>query len=99
MICCVCTTGRSKQDPQASPLSPGCSHANFTVGEGSVYRFRLISNALIALSTLCFEGHNVTVIALDATPIEPVSFGECVDINSGQRCPPVKKKFSIYKLL
>ena len=50
-----------------------------------MYRFRLIANTLIAIMTVCFEGHNVTVIAADATPTEPISFGECVDLNSGQR--------------
>lgn len=50
-----------------------------------MYRFRLISNSMIAFSTLCFEGHNVTIIAADATPTEPISYGECVDVSSGQR--------------
>ena len=28
----------------------------------------------------------MTIIAGDATPTDPISFGPCVDINSGQRC-------------
>lgn len=72
--------------PQATPFNPGCGHANFTVEEGATYRFRLVANTLVAFMTVCFEGHNVTVIETDATPVEPVSFGECVDVASGQRC-------------
>jgi FtsP/CotA-like multicopper oxidase with cupredoxin domain len=35
--------------------------------------------------TVCFGGHDVTVTAADARPVAPVGFGECVDLNLGQR--------------
>lgn len=35
--------------------------------------------------TVCFEKHNVQVVALDAAPVAPKTFYQCVDINSGQR--------------
>ena len=87
------------QQPEASPSNPGCQHANVTVTEGNVYRFRLVSNALLALMSVCFEGHNVTIIAADATPTEPISFGECVDINSGQRHAHLLFRTRPYKVL
>lgn len=52
---------------------------------GQTYRFRIINGGSLLYQTVCFEGHNVTVIAADATPTEPISFGPCVDVNSGQR--------------
>lgn len=46
--------------------------------------------------TLCFEAHDVTIVALDAVPIEPVRASAinparpgCIDINAGQRCEGV----------
>jgi hypothetical protein len=36
--------------------------------------------------TVCFEKHNVTVVAADAMPITPQTFSQCVDVNAGQRC-------------
>ncbi|KAK9792751.1 hypothetical protein WJX73_006180 [Symbiochloris irregularis] len=77
--------GRSVQQPEADPNNPGCSHTNFTVEEGGVYRFRIVANTLEAIQTICFEKHNITLIAVDAVPTEPISFGECMDVNSGQR--------------
>lgn len=73
------------QQPWASGDNPGCTHANFTVQPGSTNRFRLISSTIEAYVSVCFEGHNVTLIEADATPIDPVSFGPCVDLFSGQR--------------
>ena len=78
--------GKSVQQPWASPGNPGCSHENITVTAGKTYRVRIINGGSLLYQTVCFEGHNVTIIAGDATPTEPISFGPCVDINSGQRC-------------
>ena len=83
--CVWCSSGRSKQLPWAQPSNPGCTHANVTVEAGKTYRLRLISAVTLVYLTVCFEGHNVTLIAADASPIDPISFGSCVDINSGQR--------------
>jgi L-ascorbate oxidase len=46
---------------------------------------RLINAATLVYMTVCFEKHTVTVVALDAAPVEPKEFYECVDVNSGQR--------------
>ncbi len=81
--------GRSKQIPWAQPSNPGCTHANVTVEAGKTYRLRLIAATTLVYTTVCFEGHNVTLIAADAYPIDPISFGSCVDVNSGQRCVSV----------
>lgn len=78
--------GRSKQLPWAQPSNPGCTHANVTVDAGKTYRLRLIGASTLVYLTVCFEGHNVTLVAADASPIDPISFGPCVDLNSGQRC-------------
>ena len=80
-----CHAGRSVQQPWASSNNPGCGHTNVTVTQGSTTRLRLISSAILAYMTVCFESHNVTLIAADAIPVQPISFGNCVDIASGQR--------------
>ena len=80
----VCA-GKSVQQPWAAPSSPGCSHDNITVMPGKTYRFRIINAGSLVYQTVCFEGHNVTIVAADAIPTDPVSFGPCVDVNSGQR--------------
>lgn len=41
-----------------------------------------------APQTVCFEGHDVTIVAADAVPVEPIAaskFNGCIDVNSGQR--------------
>ncbi|KAL3136665.1 hypothetical protein ABBQ38_005906 [Trebouxia sp. C0009 RCD-2024] len=81
----IIAAGKSKQQPWATPSNPGCTHENISVVPGQTYRFRIINGGSLLYQTVCFEGHNVTVIAADATPTEPISFGPCVDVNSGQR--------------
>ncbi|PNW88481.1 hypothetical protein CHLRE_01g031500v5 [Chlamydomonas reinhardtii] len=76
--------GRSAQQPWASNNNPGCTHTQVTVQPGKTYRLRLVNAALLVYMTVCFEGHNVTLIAADAVPVAPVST-QCVDVNSGQR--------------
>ena len=62
----------------------GCTHEAFTVEQGKTYRFRLISNTDLMYTTVCFEGHNVTVFAADGFPIDPF-VSPCIDVNSAQR--------------
>ncbi len=41
-----------------------------------------------ALQTLCIEGHDMTIVAADGVPIQPIKASKltgCLDINSGQR--------------
>jgi FtsP/CotA-like multicopper oxidase with cupredoxin domain len=45
----------------------------------------LLSTPPQIYTTICFMGHNVTVVEADARPIAPATFRECVDVNSGQR--------------
>ncbi|PSC72452.1 DNA-directed RNA polymerase III subunit RPC5 [Micractinium conductrix] len=84
--------GASAVQPWMSAASLGCAHENFTVEAGKTYLFRVASVAQLAYQTICFEGHDVTLVAADAVPIEPIAAAQlnasrpgCVDINSGQR--------------
>jgi hypothetical protein len=54
------------------------------VEAGKTYRFRIINAASLTYQTVCFGGHNVTVIEADARPLQPFS-AQCVDVNVGQR--------------
>jgi FtsP/CotA-like multicopper oxidase with cupredoxin domain len=69
--------GNSKCSSQQRP--------EITVKPGSTTRVRLVNAATLVYMTVCFEKHNVTVVALDAAPVEPKTFSECVDVNTGQR--------------
>lgn len=78
-------------EPAACDVSIGASKCSsqqrpqITVKPGSTTRVRLVNAATLVYMTVCFEKHSVTVVALDAAPVEPKTFSECVDINSGQR--------------
>ncbi|KAF6252743.1 Cupredoxin [Scenedesmus sp. NREL 46B-D3] len=56
-----------------------------TAKPGQTQRLRLINAATLVYMTVCIQGHTLTVVALDAAPVEPQDFFECVDINTGQR--------------
>lgn len=48
-----------------------------------------MAHPLPLAQTVCFEGHDVTIVAADAVPVEPIkasALNGCIDINSGQRC-------------
>lgn len=45
----------------------------------------MINAGSLAYLSVCFSGHNVTVVAADAYPVSPFT-ASCVDINLGQRC-------------
>ncbi|KAL4428183.1 hypothetical protein ABPG75_002272 [Micractinium tetrahymenae] len=80
--------GRSAQQTWASAVNPGCAHENVTVEAGKTYLFRIINSASLPYQTVCFEGHDVTIVAADAVPVKPIAaskFKGCIDINSGQR--------------
>ena len=55
-----------------------------TVEAGKTYRIRMINAGSLVFYTVCFAGHNVTIIAADSFPVTPLSVS-CVDINLGQR--------------
>ena len=48
-------------------------------------RIRFIGAGSLVYQTICFEGHNITLIEEDARAVEPLPLGECVDVNLGQR--------------
>ena len=51
---------------------------------GKTYLLRIINAASLAYQSVCFEGHDLTIVAADAYPVQPVNV-TCLDINSGQR--------------
>ena len=55
-----------------------------TVEAGKTYRIRMINAGSLLFYTVCFDKHNVTIIAADAYPVNDLSV-PCVDINLGQR--------------
>ena len=62
----------------------GCRRYNMTVEAGKTYRIRMINAGSLVFYTVCFAGHNVTIIAADSFPVTPLPVS-CVDINLGQR--------------
>ncbi len=63
----------------------GCGHKVFEVEPGGKsYFFRLVNAAMATYVTVCFEGHNVTMVTGDAVPTEPKDY-PCIDLNMGQR--------------
>lgn len=65
---------------------PACStRYSIQVMPNTVYRIRLIGAGSLTYQIVCFEGHNVTLVATDARPVDPLEVGECVDVNLGQR--------------
>jgi FtsP/CotA-like multicopper oxidase with cupredoxin domain len=56
-----------------------------TAKVGKTQRLRLINAGTLVYMTVCIQAHTLTVVALDAAPVEPRDFFECVDINTGQR--------------
>jgi FtsP/CotA-like multicopper oxidase with cupredoxin domain len=56
-----------------------------TAKAGKTQRLRLINAGTLVYMTVCIQAHTLTVVALDAAPVEPRDFFECVDINTGQR--------------
>lgn len=57
----------------------------FTIDSGRRYRFRLISNGLLYCPKhISIDDHNLTVIATDGTPIEPIEVESLIMYN-GER--------------
>ena len=50
-----------------------------------VYRVRLVGAGSLLYQIVCFEGHNVTLVAVDSRPVDPLEIGECVNVNLGNR--------------
>ena len=45
----------------------------------------MADRAVAVRQTLCFQGHNLTIVAADGYPTKPLMVS-CLDINLGQRC-------------
>jgi hypothetical protein len=69
----------------AIAADPKCTREEIVIAPNATTTFRIINAATLVYTTVCFGGHNVTVVASDARATEPVTFKECVDVNSGQR--------------
>lgn len=65
-------------------MPAGCSHYNLTVESGKRYRLRLINGGSLALQTFYVTGHDLTIVAADAIPTDPIQVSS-VDLNVGQR--------------
>eukprot|EP00884_Botryococcus_braunii_P020031 jgi/Botrbrau1/6711/Bobra.0324s0002.1 len=76
--------GRSSMMPWASFENPGCTHWNTTVEQGKTYRIRITNVASLGYVTVVFQGHNVTLVAADGTPMEPTEVSQ-IDVNNGMR--------------
>jgi L-ascorbate oxidase len=77
MCVCVAAVGNSACRNLKRP--------ELVVDQGKTTRLRLVNAATLVYMTVCFENHKVTVIALDAAPVEPKEFDQCIDVNTGQR--------------
>lgn len=80
-----CVLGKNQTKQDCSP-DPGCeTRYRVTVKRNSSYRIRLIGAGSLLEQMVCFEGHNLTLVATDARKTQPLDIGECVDVNLGQR--------------
>ena len=77
--------GRAKGNTGATAANPGCARTNFTVTAGKTYLWRVINVGALMDINVCVQGHNLTIVAADGVPIEPLNVGSCFDINLGQR--------------
>eukprot|EP00878_Enallax_costatus_P033800 GHUV01037365.1.p1 GENE.GHUV01037365.1~~GHUV01037365.1.p1 ORF type:complete len:432 (+),score=88.08 GHUV01037365.1:181-1476(+) len=84
---CVAGQLGATAEPTTCVIKEGssCKREMLTVVPGSLNRIRLINAGALVYMTVCFEKHDVTVVALDAAPVEPKTYRECVDVNTGQR--------------
>lgn len=66
--------------------STECTHEQYEVEAGKTYLFRILNGGHLLYQTVCFEGHNVTIVAADAVPTAPLAAANnCIDVNSGER--------------
>lgn len=81
-----CKAAGDKGIIQVCNPDPECaSRYVLNVEPKTTVRIRLIGAGSLLYQTVCFEGHNLTLIEEDARAVEPLALGECVDVNLGQR--------------
>jgi hypothetical protein len=60
-------------------------YTEIVVPTAAASTIRIINAATLVYMTVCIEKHSLLVVALDAAPVEPKNFYECVDVNAGQK--------------
>ena len=71
---------------QPNIVSPNCDNLNcFNVIQGHQYRFRLIGAQSIFRYRFSIEGHSLTVVASDGSPIDDIEGVDYVIINPAER--------------
>jgi len=87
-----CTGGSNRVSNATCKPDPECAtRYSLTVEPETSYRIRLIGAGSLLFQIVCFEGHNLTLVATDARTIDPLEIGECVDVNLGQRMDVILK--------
>ena len=67
-------------------VNPNCDNLNcFSVSQGGRYRFRLIGAQAFFSFRVSIEGHNLTVVASDGSPINSIDDVDYVIVNPGER--------------
>ena len=75
----ILINGKGQRNGEPSSYVP---LETFTVKKGSRYRFRLINAAIqYCMMQIAVEGHNLTVIASDGKPIEPIVVESIISAN------------------
>ena len=74
------------EDGQPNIVNPNCGNLNcFNVSQDSRYRFRLIGAMSIFTYRFSIEGHSLTVVASDGSPINSIEGVDYVIVNPGER--------------
>ena len=75
----ILINGKGQRNGEPSSYVP---LETFTVKKGFRYRFRLINAAIqYCMMQIAVEGHNLTVIASDGNPIEPIIVDSIISAN------------------
>ena len=75
----ILINGKGQRNNESSSYVP---LETYVVKKGFRYRFRLINSAIqYCMIHLAIEGHNLTVIASDGSPIEPIIVDSIISAN------------------
>ena len=74
------------ENGRSNIVNPNCDNLNcFNVSQGGHYRFRLIGAQAFFTFRFSIEGHNLTVVASDGSPINSIENVDYVIVNTGER--------------